>query len=139
MLRRGISSLLPLLLLVGVACQPGPSGGVGDGGDRRRLEHLRLNDIQVLASHNSYHIEPEPKLFDLLRGFLGEAADGFQYTHQPLTQELDLGVRQVELDVFVDDPEGGRYAAPKLVPVAGLEPVDPRMAEPGLKVFHGRP
>ena len=45
---------------------------------------------------------------------LGAAADAFEYTHRPLADELDAGVRQVELDVFVDDPAGGRYAQPKL-------------------------
>jgi hypothetical protein len=96
-----------------------------------------MNDVQVLASHNSYHVEPEAPLLELLRGALGdEAANGFQYTHMPLADELDHGVRQVELDVFVDDPAGGRYAEPKLVPIAGIAPPDPAMATPGLKVFH---
>ncbi len=38
--------------------------------------------------------------------------------------------------MFLDDPGGGRYAQPKLVPMLGLDPVDPAMAEPGIKVFH---
>ncbi|HEV7763068.1 MAG TPA: phosphatidylinositol-specific phospholipase C1-like protein [Acidimicrobiales bacterium] len=96
-----------------------------------------MNDIQELASHNSYHIEPEPKLLDLLRGALGDAAaDSFQYTHMPLADELDHGVRQIELDLLVDTPEGGRYASPKLVPVAGVDPPDPLLSGPGLKVIH---
>ena len=71
-----------------------------------------------------------------LRSVIGSAADGFEYTHLPLGEELDHGVRQIELDVFVDNPQGGYYAAPKLVPLLGLAPVDPRMSQPGLKVFH---
>jgi len=129
MRRLGFICLLPLLTLTVLACQP---KGSGDG----RPPRLRLNDIQVLASHNSYHVEPEPTLLDALRGVIGEEADGLQYTHLPLSQELDHGVRQVELDVFVDTPEGGHYASPKLVPLLGLEPVDPRLSELGLKVFH---
>jgi Phosphoinositide phospholipase C, Ca2+-dependent len=123
---RRLGIVLPLLLLSLVAC------------DRRPPLHprLRLNDIQVLASHNSYHLEPEPRLLDALRGVIGDSVDSWQYTHLPLTQELDHGVRGVELDVFVDDPAGGRYASPKLVPLLGLEPVDPRMSTPGLKVLH---
>jgi hypothetical protein len=136
---------LPAVLLLaaaivgaaGVACSD--SGGAGDdqadaGGDAD--QELRINDVQVLASHNSYHVQPEPKLLDALHDFLGDGADGFEYTHRPLAEELDAGVRQVELDVFVDDPDGGRYASPKLVPALGVEPPDPAMAEPGLKVFH---
>ena len=96
-----------------------------------------MNDVQVLASHNSYHIEPEAPLLALLRGALGdEAANGLQYTHMPLADELDHGVRQIELDLFVDTPEGGHYASPKLVPIAGVAPPDPRLSRPGLKVFH---
>lgn len=128
MRRLGIVLLVPLLALV-TACEQRPSG-------KPNRPSLRLNEIQVLASHNSYHLEPEPVLFDALREVLGDAADGLQYTHLPLTDELDHGVRQIELDVFVDDPDGGRYADPKLVPLLGLEPADPRLSEPGLKVFH---
>jgi hypothetical protein len=97
---------------------------------------VRLNEVQVLASHNSYHVEAEPRLFAALQAFLGPAANSLQYSHRPLADELDAGVRQVELDVFVDKPEGGHYATPVLVPQLGLAPVDPAFAEPGLKVFH---
>ncbi len=117
------------------ACRtPGPGGPGGPGGGRG--PQVRLNEVQVLASHNSYHVEPEPTLLAALKNFLGEAADGFEYTHRPLADELDAGVRQVELDVFVDDPAGGRYAQPVLVPALGLEPVDPTLSQPGLKVLH---
>jgi hypothetical protein len=105
--------------------------------ERGRTDVLRLDDVQVLASHNSYHVEPEPVLLDALRAFLSdESANGFEYTHEPLPTEFDAGVRSIELDLFVDDEAGGRYAAPKLVPVLGLDPVDARMSAPGAKVFH---
>ena len=129
--------LLAALALVGLlagACRPITVGG-GSGGHGRGPK-VTINQIQVLASHNSYHVEPEPALLTALRSVLGPAADGFEYTHRPLADELDAGVRQVELDVFVDDPAGGRYAHPKLVPLLGLDPVDPALAGPGLKVLH---
>jgi Phosphoinositide phospholipase C, Ca2+-dependent len=124
-----------VLVCVLAACVPPRPGGGGGGGGGRGPQ-VRLNEIQVLASHNSYHVEPEPTLFAALQAFLGDAALGLQYTHRPLADELDAGVRQIELDVFVDDPAGGRYADPVLVPSLGLAPVDPAFAEPGLKVFH---
>ena len=93
----------------GRACRPITVGG-GTGSDRG--PNVAINQIQVLASHNSYHVEPEPALLTALRSVIGAAADGFEYTHRPLADELDAGVRQVELDVFVDDPGGGRYAHP---------------------------
>jgi Phosphoinositide phospholipase C, Ca2+-dependent len=129
--------LLAALALVGLlagACRPITVGG-GTGGNGRGPK-VTINQIQVLASHNSYHVEPEPALLTALRSAIGAAADGFEYTHRPLADELDAGVRQVELDVFVDDPAGGRYAHPKLVPLLRLGPVDPALAGPGLKVLH---
>lgn len=120
-----------LVTLVAGCRSPGP-GGPGD----RHGPPVRLNHIQVLASHNSYHVEPEPTLLDALKAFLGAPAEGFEYTHRPLAEQFDAGVRQVELDVFVDDAEGGRYARPVLVPQLGLDPVDPALAGPGLKVLH---
>ncbi len=126
-------ALLAVAALAAAACRvPGPGGVAADG---RRIP-VRLNEIQVLASHNSYHVQPEPALMAALTNFLGDQALGFEYTHHPLAAELDAGVRQIELDVFVDDPAGGRYAHPKVVDLLGLAPPDPAMAGPGLKVFH---
>jgi hypothetical protein len=129
--------LLAALAFVGLtaaACRPITVGGGTGGNDRG--PNVAINQIQVLASHNSYHVEPEPALLTALRSVIGAAADGFEYTHRPLAEELDAGVRQVELDVFVDDPGGGRYAQPKLAPLLGLDPIDPALAGPGLKVLH---
>ena len=40
---------------------------------RRYADHcVHLNEIQVLGSHNSYHIQPRPDLFALLVAFLPE-------------------------------------------------------------------
>jgi Phosphoinositide phospholipase C, Ca2+-dependent len=129
--------LLAALAFVGLlaaACRPITVGGGTDGNGRG--PNVTINQIQVLASHNSYHVEPEPALLTALRSVIGAAADGFEYTHRPLADELDAGVRQVELDVFVDDPGGGRYAHPKLAPLLGLDQIDPALAGPGLKVLH---
>ncbi|MCL4235067.1 MAG: hypothetical protein KJ042_11175 [Deltaproteobacteria bacterium] len=49
---------------------------------------LRVNMIQAKGSHNSYHIQ---------QGAI--TIPEYRYTHFPLDQELDAGVRQVELDV----------------------------------------
>src|ERR671916_790587 len=135
-----IAALVALLTLV-AACRtgPGPGGPGGDAGGNPGEGHgppVRLNEIQVLASHNSYHVEPEPTLLQALKAVIGQEAEGFEYTHRPLADEFDAGVRQIELDVFVDDPDGGRYAQPVLVPALGLAPVDPALSTPGLKVLH---
>ena len=131
-----IAALVALLTLV-TACRTGPGpGGPGGNPGEGPGPPVRLNEIQVLASHNSYHVEPEPTLLQALKAVIGQEAQGFEYTHRPLADEFDAGVRQIELDVFVDDPDGGRYAQPVLVPALGLAPVDPALSTPGLKVLH---
>lgn len=57
---------------------------------------LRMNQVQVLATHNSYHIQQDAPI---------AASPTTQYTHAPLDQQLDLGVRGFELDV-VNAPDG---------------------------------
>ena len=69
---------------------------------------LRINEIQVLGTHNSYHVEPPP---DILTAYLGVDPDAIDlaYTHAPLTTQLeDQGIRQFELDV-VGDPDGDLF------------------------------
>lgn len=94
---------------------------------------VRLNEIQVLGTHNSYHIVPAPAVL----ATLGERGRDIEYTHRPLTEQLSqLGIRQFELDVYAD-PEGGRFATPAAFRmVKGLEPLGPELRAPGFKVIH---
>jgi hypothetical protein len=104
---------------------------------------VKINQIQVIGSHNSYHAGLLPGM----RAFLAKKrpADlrGLDYAHQPLDKQFDGGVRQIELDIFADS-KGGRYAhpaGPALEHAAGV-PVDAPdanadvMLEPGFKVMH---
>jgi hypothetical protein len=99
---------------------------------------IRLNHLQVIGSHNSYHIEPNDAEFGLISLVAGAAAAGaLQYTHPPLDEQFDdEHVRQIELDVYAD-PEGGRYATPLIRQFTG-QPAefDPDMKSPGTKVLH---
>lgn len=104
-------------------------------------EQVKLNDIQVIGSHNSYKIAIEKSLFDHLLSRKPELK-GLEYEHIPLSEQLDLGLRSLELDVF-HDPEGGYYSGPKgleIVRGMGKEPEpfdsDQTLEKPGLKVFH---
>jgi Phosphoinositide phospholipase C, Ca2+-dependent len=94
---------------------------------------VRLNEIQVLGTHNSYHIAPEPAVLT----WLASRARDIEYTHRPLVEQLSQhGIRKFELDVFAD-PEGGRYAKPAaLSAIKGLAPVGPELLDPGFKVLH---
>ena len=72
----------------------------------------RLNQIQVIGSHNSYHIAPRPELLKVLGAPSKSLVEGLDYTHRPLGEQFGkLGIRQIELDVF-HDPQGGHYAEP---------------------------
>ena len=100
---------------------------------------LRLNQIQVIGSHNSYHAGLTPGVAKLLQASNPKAFDSLDYQHAPLTTQFDKGVRQIELDVFVDS-QGGRFAHPygATLNAGGLAAFDPDhvFAKPGYKVLH---
>ena len=92
---------------------------------------VHLNQVQVLGSHNSYHEQPAPSLDWLLENSdplvpgcetspepcPSELAIVWEYTHVPLDQQFATqGVRQVELDVFLD---------PLGIPVGHILPQQP--------------
>src|SRR5438445_9299564 len=72
---------------------------------------VRINQIQVIGSHNSYHAGLLPGVRAFLAKEKPENLRGLDYAHQPLNQQFDGGVRQIELDVFADS-KGGRYVHP---------------------------
>jgi hypothetical protein len=72
---------------------------------------LRMNDIQVVGSHNSFKAQIPAPILDSLRARDPRLAEALDYYHLPLSAQLDAGVRQVEIDIFAD-PAGGRYAHP---------------------------
>jgi hypothetical protein len=98
---------------------------------------LRLHQVLMLGSHNSYKVYPYQQVLDGLRPDIPIVVAGLEYGHRPLTEQFDeLGVRQIELDVWAD-PEGGRYANPEYPATVGVEVPDlPEMHEPGFKVLH---
>ena len=115
-----------------IECQTPDNGGA-----------LKLNQIQVIGTHNSYHAGIAPSESKLWKVRVLSAWEGLDYKHEPLTQQLDSGVRQIELDIFADS-KGGRYAhpaGPQMVAAAHLPP-DPEfdpdgvMMKPGFKVMH---
>lgn len=104
---------------------------------------VRLNQIQVIGSHNSYNLGFAPSEEKFTRQRNPKEYESLEYHHASLTSQLDGGVRQLELDI-VQDPHGGRFAHPKIVELtrqAGL-PADPdfdpthEMDRPGFKVIH---
>jgi len=104
---------------------------------------VHLNQIQVIGSHNSYNLGFAPSEEKFARMHNAKGYESLEYHHATLTHQLDGGVRQLEIDI-VQDPEGGRFAHPRIVEMtkqAGL-PADPdfdpthEMDKPGFKVIH---
>ncbi len=101
-------------------------------------DEIDINHVQVIGSHNSYHLIPEPGLFDGIAALSPELAASIEYSHLPLAEQLeDHGVRQFEIDVFAD-PDGGLFANRAANPVVGLDAASglPELDEPGFKVLH---
>jgi hypothetical protein len=112
-----------------------PSGKAGC--TRVAVDALKMNQLQAMGTHNSYKMAIAPLEMANVRARNPKAADTLDYSHIPLTDQLNDGARELELD-FVYDPQGGRYSTPlgrKMAPAT--TPYDlTSMAKPGMKVLH---
>ncbi|HSF54249.1 MAG TPA: phosphatidylinositol-specific phospholipase C1-like protein [Algoriphagus sp.] len=98
----------------------------------------KINETQVIGSHNSYKSAMPPPILEYLNTINPASAKSLEYDHLPLSEQLDLGLRNLELDVF-HDPIGGRYANPKslaILPKGTVFDSKKVLQEPGLKLFH---
>ncbi|THD58932.1 phosphatidylinositol-specific phospholipase C1-like protein [Phenylobacterium sp.] len=102
-------------------------------------EDLRINQIQVIGTHNSYHAGLTPGVAKMLQATNPKAFDGLDYQHAGLTTQFNHGIRQIELDIYVD-AKGGRFAHPfgATLNAGGAAAFDPEhvFAKPGYKVMH---
>ena len=118
--------LRALILCIGL---PALAAGFGAADDS-----LRMNQIQVIGTHNSYHAGLSVREAELMKQKNPKLYQALDYRHRPLDLQLSSGVRQIELDIFAD-AAGGRYAHP-----SGFEDpyFDPQglMSKPGFKVMH---
>lgn len=102
------------------------------------VDEVDINHLQVIGSHNSYHLIPEPTLFAGIAALSPELAAGIEYSHLPLAEQLENhGIRQFEIDVYAD-PDGGLFANRAANPVVGLDAASglAELDEPGFKVLH---
>lgn len=131
-----IIAALAAALAISASCDlEHPSGRPGC--TRALVDALPMNAIQAIGTHNSYKEAIAPKEMALVRAANPKAATELDYSHPPLTEQLEAGARQLELD-YVNDPEGGRYLHPlgrKMVPDTTPYDLSP-LARPGLKVMH---
>ena len=101
-------------------------------------DDLPINKIQVIGSHNSYKKAIDPALFKVLQSRDSVSFSKIDYEHISLSNQLDMGLLNLEIDVYADE-KGGKYAHPKGLDLAKNQPpFDPegKMNEPGFKVFH---
>ncbi|GJP85244.1 hypothetical protein CLOP_g15368, partial [Closterium sp. NIES-67] len=97
---------------------------------------LRINEVQVVGSRNSYHVAPEPEVMKWLweSGMMSFARTA-NFTHKPLQEQLSAGYRFLHFDVLYD-PQGGRYASPNVYQRIDRAPnTQLNLNEPGYKVM----
>lgn len=103
--------------------------------------NIRINEIQVLGTHNSYKQFISVPEFEILKK-MDPGVWTREYGHAPIIDQLKAGMRNFEFDV-AGDPNGGLYANPLLyrkaveagTNVPDLEYRD-IMLEPGFKIMH---
>lgn len=138
--------------------------------DAQPRDDLKINQIQVLGTHNSYSQGVDPQIMAIADAIIGprmsqmtakmppemrarykeyhpnevSMTEALNYRYGTLSEQLDAGVRSLELDLN-RDPEGGRFLHPaayeaakaKGIPEASLLPHDKTgLDQPGLKVMH---
>ncbi|MEP7142934.1 MAG: phosphatidylinositol-specific phospholipase C1-like protein [Ferruginibacter sp.] len=99
-----------------------------------------INKIQIIGSHNSYKEYIDTPLFLMIKKEAPNSGREIEYGNTSLSDQLNLGLRSLEIDVYAD-AKGGKYAHPGGLVWAGtnpLRPYDPGglMHEPGFKVLH---
>jgi hypothetical protein len=130
-----------LVLALGLAVAglaAAPSGAARDGAPAKRA--LRMNEIQAIGTHNSYHRElsqAERAAHDAVYGGAPIYGGFLAYSHASLPNQLGRqSVRGLELDLY-PDPAGGLYANPLLRQRLAAGPLmDPDWHRPGIKVLH---
>lgn len=130
-----ITALLAAAAVAASGCDlERPSGAPGC--TRKAVDALPMTALQVVGTHNSYKRAITPAEMKLLKAASPKTADSLDYSHPALTEQLEAGARQLELDL-VRDPDGGRWARPLGLKMAGGGDYDAGpMSAPGLKVMH---
>lgn len=104
---------------------------------------LKLNQIQIIASHNSYKKLPNPKVSAFLQKVkkqLGkEDPGGLEYGHLPFDSQFsNYKIRGLEIDIN-NDPKGGLYYKRRINAfICGLTENShiEELKKPGMKVLH---
>ncbi len=106
-------------------------------------DSLKINEIQIIASHNSYRKLTHKPIFRWVKFFkplIPPAYDplAWDYQHLPLPEQFDqYNVRGIELDIYYD-PQGGRYYKRKgnWLVFQSAKSRNPELLKPGFKLIH---
>ena len=140
------AALLGLCLLVFASCKKETKDkNVPVVYDNGPTDSLKLNQIQIIASHNSYHLKTDSAIFAWMTqadslGLLPSqySPKGIDYTHLPVEQQMsNYNVRGLELD-FYNDPQGGNFyyrQGMSLIAQDNESHVE-ALKQPGFKIVH---
>lgn len=96
MTRLHVRFALSASLCVAIGCTGESTPSLDPGPPYPMDTELRVTDLQVGGTHNSYHVEP-PDPID----------DSHRYTHAPLDVQLaEQGIRAFELDIHQEEEDG---------------------------------
>ncbi|MBO9693681.1 phosphatidylinositol-specific phospholipase C domain-containing protein [Chryseobacterium sp.] len=102
-----------------------------------KCQNVRINQLQVVGTHNSYAQPADPRVLDLVTPIINgmmqkysssmseeqkakfkeyhpygmDLKEGLNYNHPDFTEQLNANLRGLEIDVYYD-PEGKRFSHP---------------------------
>lgn len=107
------------------------------------INKLKINQLQILGSHNSYHQHMDNRLFAFLTNINSllptqYKVEELDYSHEPFDVQLNTyGMRSVEIDIY-NDPNGGLFYnrnGNRFAHMTVESHID-KLKQPGLKVLH---
>ena len=134
-----LKAFLCLLLITTWSCQKDNNRSVCD----QQIDNLQINQLQYLASQNSYRMRTYEPIYDVIDRGLGifskyKQPAGWDYTHETLEDQLNKHqIRGLEFDVYYD-PDGSLFfhrAGNRLVGEPTASGIT-ELHEPGFKVLH---
>lgn len=132
-MKLGISILICLIFII--ECALGQTLSIEDS--------FKINELQFIGSHNSYHKRPNKPVFNFLKGLSAILPKEYNpkdldYEHEPLFIQLDsFQLRSFEIDIYAD-PDGGHYYYRKKNNLLGKPKASgiEALKSPGFKVMH---